>query len=188
MKSYKKMPKYLVGLLFCGLFLMLANGGFAQGRHGFRGPGFGKHHGGFGNIERLAGKLDLSENQVNTIKAERLKTQKQAIQLHADLQVARLELRDMMGDGKPDENKVKQQVEKMGELHTSLMLTRVQGRLKMKEILTEEQLGKLKEMRLEMRSRPDRKRGHSRMGRGGFGMLDEGDFLGPEEEMESDPF
>jgi|GEM_PF-2830816 len=188
MKNQKKTSRYLTGLLFCGFLLMQANISFAQGRHGFRGHGVARGHAGFGNVERLASRLDLTDDQVTAMNEERLKSQKQAIQLRADLQVARLELRDMMDDSKPDQNKVKQQVEKMGDLRTTLMLTRVQSHLKMKEVLTEEQRVKLKEMRMEMRRRPDRQKDHPRLRRGRFGMLDEEDLLIPEEEPDVELF
>ncbi len=140
-------PNLLVGLLFLGLAAIPTDVTLAQGKMGFGSHGFGKKHHGFGGIERLADKLELTEQQVSALKEDRLKREKEAIRLRADLQLARLELRQLMDDAKPDQNKVKQQVEKMGNLRTTMMLTRVQGQLKMKEVLSAEQLDKMKTLR-----------------------------------------
>ncbi len=167
--------KLLPILLLSGFLLGQTDSGFSQARHkGHRGA-FGGKHGGFGKIERLASELNLTDVQVATLKDQRTASQKDAIRLRADLEVARVELHELIDAAKPSENQVRQHVEKMGDFRTALMLNRVLGRLKMREVLTEEQFQKLKEMRNDAGKRRGKRGRHH--GRGmGFEGGDSPDF------------
>lgn len=102
-----------------------------------------------GNIERFSDELGLTEEQLTTIKEKQFQTKKEAIELRSKIQIARLELRNFLQSENPDENTIKQKVDKIGELRSNLMFTKAQSRLELKKTLTPEQLEKLKKLKRE---------------------------------------
>lgn len=136
MKAKLLMP---VVIIMLGVTALIAGEGREQKR-------FHRQHGGPGmfGIEMLADELKLTEQQLTQITEQRFARQKDAIQVRSKVQVAELELRNLMQAANPDENQVKGKVEEIGKLKTELRLNRVQGRLAFQKVLTAEQKETLK--------------------------------------------
>lgn len=120
---------------------------------------FGRQHGQMFGIEMLADELKLTEQQLAQIKEMRFARQKSAIQTRSKIQLAELDLRNLLQAENPDENQVKSKVEEIGKLKTELRLNRVQGRLEVQKVLTAEQKETLKtihKQRLQNRQNGDR--------------------------------
>ncbi len=99
------------------------------------------------NIEMLADELELTEDQVSQINELRFAAEKNAIATRSKIELAELELKKMMQDEQPDENKIKNKIEEIGKLKTELRWTQVQNHLKIKSLLTPEQQEKLKDLK-----------------------------------------
>ncbi|MFQ5677062.1 MAG: Spy/CpxP family protein refolding chaperone, partial [bacterium] len=120
-----------------------------------------RHHrqGGL-RLEVLAEELALSDEQISQLEEQRLATAKSAIEMRSKIQVAELELRQLMKDG--DENQIINKVKEIGNLKTDLRLNRVEGQLAMKKVLTAEQLEKLESLRKERFQNRGNRRGPNR--------------------------
>ena len=90
--------------------------------------------------------LDLSQEQKDQLKSLRSDGQKEMIQLRADMQVAKIELRELLGQKNPSQSKVDKTVASVTATQTKMTANRVQHKLAMNKILTEEQLKKLEKM------------------------------------------
>ena len=100
-------------------------------------------------IEMLADELKLTEQQLGQIKEQRFAIEKTAIQTRSKIQLAELELRNLLDAEKVDENLVKTKIEEIGKLRTERRITRVQGRLHLEKVLTPEQKVQLKAIHKE---------------------------------------
>ena len=120
-------------------------------------------------------ELDLTQVQKDKLKSMRTDNQKKMIQLRADMQVAHVELRELLSQKSPNLKSVDQVVAKMTLALSKIIVSRVQQKLAVNKILTDEQLQKLEEM--PKGHRRGGRRGH-RGGPGGgpgMGMSDEGE-------------
>ena len=123
----------------------------------------GKHH-------HIAGPrfeaLDLTQEQKHQLKSLRTENRKKMIKLKADMQLAHVELRELMSEKAPNQGKVDRTVEKMNAAHAEMTKIRVMAKLSLNKILTDEQRQKLKEMPKRRHRGGRHFRGHRR---GGFG-------------------
>jgi len=87
----------------------------------------------------------LTSEQKEKIKRTRLDSEIEKIRLKADLKIARLELRSLMGDEELDRADIYEKIEDIGELRVKLAKNRLDKRMALREILTKDQLEKLKE-------------------------------------------
>ncbi len=129
------------------VLMFAASAVFAQ--RGLEHKRFSRHHGQMFGIEMLADELKLTEQQLSQIKEQRFAREKNAIQTRSKIQLAELELRNLMQGDNPDENQGKGKIEEIGKLKTELRLNRVQGRLAVQKILTPEQKETLKTIQKE---------------------------------------
>ena len=107
----------------------------------------------------MAEQLGLSSDQEMKLRETRLETRKEAIELNAKVRILRLELRELLQADQPDQKTVQAKVEEIGKLRTRLEMTRLNGLLAAKSVLTAEQRDKLKELRKErLRRRFERPR------------------------------
>jgi Spy/CpxP family protein refolding chaperone len=130
------------------LVLMLAATAFAaqQGR----GPKhFNRHQPHMFGIEMLADELKLTEQQLAQIKEQRFAHEKSAIQTRSKIQLAELELRNLLDAAKVDESLVKSKIEEIGKLRTEMRFARVQAKLNVEKMLTPEQKTQLKTIHKE---------------------------------------
>jgi Spy/CpxP family protein refolding chaperone len=102
-------------------------------------------------------EFDLTETQKDQLKSLRTDAHKKMIQLRADAQLAHVELKELIHQKNPSQKFVDQAVDKVTAAQASMMKNRVQQKLSMNKILTDEKLQKLEEM----------PRGHRRGGRRG---------------------
>jgi Spy/CpxP family protein refolding chaperone len=105
-------------------------------------------------------KLDLTDEQSNSLKDIQYNFQKTVIGLRADMQSSRLELRHLMMQDKSDQKAIANLVDKIGETQKKLLKQQVDRKLAMKAILTPDQLKKFMQMR------GDRMEGRMGEGRG----------------------
>jgi len=117
---------------------------------GFCGMERGRHFQGPGRLLQLADKLDLTDQQVAEIKEKMEKSGLERIDKQAELKKAKLKLRHLKMNDAPD-NEILSAIEKVGKLQTEMRKQRFMHRSQMKDILTEAQQEKLKELRQEFR-------------------------------------
>ncbi len=166
------MNKVLVGLLSGFLLLVSATpnsfaqicspgvgpeGGFHGGGMPMMSPG-GQHgmmkHG--HHLWRLLAGLGLDEKQKEAVKAIRSRVAKDTIRKRADLEIARIDLKDALRKEQVDMGSVETILKKMASLQTEIRLSHIKSMEEIKALLTAEQKKKLKEMR-EMGPMADKK-------------------------------
>lgn len=117
-----------------------------MGRRGPKGPGMGQW---WENPEAVK-LLGLTEDKVNQIDDLALEHRKKLIDLRAKLEVARLELQDMIESNKSDGD-IRGQQEKVSKAQTEIQKSRIDLLLKIRALLDKDQQQKLKGMRARMR-------------------------------------
>jgi Spy/CpxP family protein refolding chaperone len=147
--------------------LVLALGITAVHARGHRG---GKHHFAGPRFE----ELDLTQEQKDQLKSLRTETQKKMIQLKADMQIAHVELKELLIQKNPNQDTVDKVVSRLSSAQAKMTESRVRQKLAVNKILTEEQFQKLEEM---PKGRRDRGR-HFRGRRGPGEMRHRGMGLG----------
>jgi Spy/CpxP family protein refolding chaperone len=127
--------------------------------------------------ERMAEFLDLSERQIDQIKELREEDRSQRVSLRKEMLRIRNEIQGEMLEDSPDINRLKKLAARKGEVRTQMEVARLEHRLAMRDILTEEQRDKMFMRRGHGRRGGFREGGHEfgrgRMGPGGgpgFGM------------------
>ncbi len=110
-----------------------------------RGPGFrdGLRAGHF-LWKKLMG-LGLSEKQIDALKAIRSRVVKDTIKKRADLELARVELRELLDKNAVDMSAVEANLKKAESVRTDLRLSHIKAMEEIKGILTPEQQKKLRE-------------------------------------------
>ncbi len=148
------------------ILALTAGAAFAQrGGHGFE-PGmdnFGSHkmmqkgqHGQFGpqgkrdgssHILRFADEINLSEEQRQTLKDLQFDFKLEQIDRQAEVKKAGVTLKALMRDDAAAEKDVFEAIDKASDLKADLHKMRYVHRKQMRDVLTEEQQTKLKELR-----------------------------------------
>ena len=137
----KRLPITLLAALFLAAWCFTAaEAGPGKGRRGHRGQDF---------IQAL----NPTAEQMEKIKSLRLEHAKQMAQLHANLEIAQLELRALMDEDAPKTANVKTRVAEVSRVRAQIMEKNIEMRLNMKSLLTPEQKEKLKELK-QQRPRP----------------------------------
>jgi Spy/CpxP family protein refolding chaperone len=133
-------------------------------------------------VQRKLLDAGLSQAQVDQIRKIHLDERKAAIRSRADLQVAKLELREMMEAPSVDQAAIAARVKQIGDLQTSLLRSRVDARLAARKVMTPEQFEKVRQMRHDGagRDRMPHPRG-PRRGEADFGDDPDMDELGDDE-------
>jgi len=119
-------------------------------------------------LERFAQELQLSEAQLAEVRNVQSETERQVVALRAKIQLAEIDLRNLMHDKEVDESAVLAKVSEIGNLKTEIRLQKVQAKLAINKLLTEEQRQQLQELERQRRKRPDRRRQKDGHLRGGF--------------------
>jgi Spy/CpxP family protein refolding chaperone len=150
--------------------------GFGGGEHmGMR--GFGRGRGEFGlarllNDPAIREKLGITAEQVGAIRKQESDFRKAEIRERADLEVKRVDLKDLLDAEKPDRAAIDSKLQEISTARLALEKSVVHFHLAMKEAITPEQREKLHQLMSERwrheggpgRSGP---RGEGRMGRHG---------------------
>ncbi len=149
----------LVALLVVGTSMMaLAEGPRGGGRG--HGQGQGGGHGEFGpemRIERMAKRLDLSEDQIASIKEIRENGRSDSQELRKQMLRLRNEKQGEMLKDDPSTKKVLALTTELGDLRTKMQTNRMANRLEVRKVLTPEQRDK---MLLAGKDRGKKGRGH----------------------------
>ncbi len=118
----------------------------------------------------LKARVGLSDAQIGQIQDLQYKADREKIDIHHELQKARLDLEQLMRVAKPDRAKVLGQVEKIGALETELKKNRVGLMLQIRTLVTPEQWQKMEALHAERKMRRQQRRMRRRMrGAGGPG-------------------
>jgi len=155
------------------LAVCLPGAAFAQGRGG--GPMMEKV---------LKDVVGLSDAQIGKIQDLQYKADREKIDIHHELQKARLDLEQMMRADKPNRSKVLGQVEKIGALETNLKKNRVGLMLDIRGLVTADQWQKMEALHAERKMRRQQRRMRRRMqgaGGPGAGAGPLNPFSGPDE-------
>lgn len=109
-----------------------------EGRGGHERRGRGHER----TVERLTKKLELTDEQVKSIKGVLTDARKKRIGLRADFRVARIELREMVSQESVDKAGVNAKVDAIAKIRGDMLRARTDAALAVREVLTPEQLAK----------------------------------------------
>jgi len=145
-----------------------------QGGWGHRHDGFGRdgrrghRHSGFTrllNDPAIRQQVGITDEQAATIRKQELDFRKTEIRGRADVEVKRLELKDLLAADKPDRAAIDAKLQEISAAQLSLQKTTIDYRLTMRDAITPAQRDKLRQL---MRDRWQRD-GHGRPGADGPG-------------------
>lgn len=129
------------------VFLAAVLGLTAASAQAFR-PG-GPGPGGEGQGHGLMTGLDLSGDQIEKLKTERLTKQKQMIKWDAELKTLHLDIKSESHKDQPNLAQVEKLARQIGELKGKMTATRVKSVIYLRSILTPEQKIKMDERQLD---------------------------------------
>ena len=115
--------------------------------------------------KRMKAGLELTPEQKERIMETRLNFQKDKIKLRADMKIAQLELKSLMREEELNRSEIYRKIDYIGNLKTQLAKNRVDQRMAIRDILTKEQLDKLKERKFRRSIRKklmQHRKGHQR--------------------------
>jgi periplasmic protein CpxP/Spy len=92
-------------------------------------------------------ELGLNDDQVSRLHKIGIDAEKASIQTRADMQLHRIELRELMRADNPDESAIMAKMDQINALQGKMEKARVQTMLSARSVLTADQLKKLKAMR-----------------------------------------
>ena len=97
-----------------------------------------------GDIDHLlqSPELELAQEQREKLKAVQGEFEKSAVLIRAELKVKRMELEELLKADAVDKGKIEAAVKGISDLNGRLLLEGTMTRLKVREVLTSEQLGK----------------------------------------------
>jgi Spy/CpxP family protein refolding chaperone len=101
---------------------------------------------GGGHAMHIFSKLGLDDNQSKEVKAIAFKMQKDMVRKQADAKIARIELREILGNDQVDVKVAETKVKQIASLKAEAAMIRIQGIEDIKAKLTPEQKKKLSEM------------------------------------------
>jgi Spy/CpxP family protein refolding chaperone len=133
------MKKILITILAVALVATLVISALAQ-KHG---------KGVYAPLRFLKEEVELTDQQKEEIKDIIVETQKEKIQLKADLEIAKLELHELMTADTPNRNEIDKKIDEMSELHKSLFKNEIYRKLDIRGKLTDEQWETVKEFWFE---------------------------------------
>ena len=105
------------------------------------------------NLERLAYRLNMTEEQRAEAKAILDDSRQQMVELRDRMRANRDQIRDLTLQPDFDEAAVRSVADEQGDLKAEMIVLRARQRSEMKAVLTEEQRARLNEMRKEKRQR-----------------------------------
>jgi Spy/CpxP family protein refolding chaperone len=143
---------------------------------------WGHGHGGFGrdgrtgrrrfafarllNDPSIRQQVGITDAQAATIRKQELDFRKTEIRGRADLEVKRIDLKDLLAADKPDRTAINAKLQEIGAAQLSLQKSAIDYRLTMRDAITPAQRDKLRQV---MRDRWQRSGGPGRAGRQGGG-------------------
>lgn len=134
--------KKLVLLLSVVLLVGMSVSAYAVNKKGMAGRGM---HGEQMMAEKFEA-LGLDEKQKETVKAIHLKTKKEMIRKKADIDVAQVELKEMLGQDTVDLQAAEAKVKQIESLKSDMKMTHIRTREEVKKVLTPDQKKKFASM------------------------------------------
>lgn len=95
----------------------------------------------------IAEELGLSDEQKEKIRQIRQEARKQAIAHRAKVQLAHIELQELVQADNPDQNKINAKISEVSKLHETGMRNRIATQLDVQKVFTPEQRKKAQELR-----------------------------------------
>ncbi|MCJ7458141.1 MAG: periplasmic heavy metal sensor [candidate division Zixibacteria bacterium] len=92
--------------------------------------------------------LGLSPEHKEKVKSIAFEGRKEEIRLHSDLEIANLELRELLHQEKLDKAKINRKLDEIGALRTKLEKAKVDQLMAFRDVLTKEQIQSFRERRL----------------------------------------
>lgn len=138
--------KKVFGLaVLCLAFAFTAFAMPGGGPEGGPGMGAGGPHAGMGPdiIAQAMDELDLSKEQVAKLREMQSKSKREMIPIHAEMQVASLDIQDELAKDKPDQAKIDAAIDRLNDSAKKMMKFKIGNMLEAKKILTKEQFDKL---------------------------------------------
>lgn len=89
--------------------------------------------------EKMSGKLNLSDTQKKQIEEMRTALQRNTVQLRSKIQLARIDLRELLRSDDPDKSAIEKKMNDIGQLQTELKILKISHWLDIRKILTPEQ-------------------------------------------------
>lgn len=139
MKKLNLIFSLVLFLLLLGAPLALAQMGCMQ----MKGEGMS-----CGMMEK-ADELGLTAEQQAKIKTIHLEAKKEEIRSKADIELAELDLKQLMMADTPNQDQIMKAVDNLGLLKTKMSKAEIKTKLAVRQVLTKEQLAKWKEMKKE---------------------------------------
>jgi len=107
-----------------------------------------------GCCERHAGDLGLSGDELASLKSIRTAYRRAMIKKRAEMQLARMDLREILDAEPVDFDRAKQKLSEMSSLRLQMQLEGLRALKKMTKVLSSEQRKKLKQLRAECHGKP----------------------------------
>jgi Spy/CpxP family protein refolding chaperone len=115
-------------------------------QHRSMSPGF-RHLGGPDHFVNMAQQLELTEKQVEDLKALQSNQEKMAIEMRAKIEIAQVELKDLMDRDMIDFGKIRTKISQISDMKKEMHLARWSGIERSHRLLTPEQMEKAKILR-----------------------------------------
>jgi len=116
-------------------------GGMCRGHFGMMGMGQG--------ILRLKEELNLTPQQVDSLKSMFFSRRKDFIKKRADIEIAEIELKQLFSAKNPDLNQIETKIRQIEKMKTDARIDAVKTFFEAKKILTPEQVQKLENLKKE---------------------------------------
>ncbi len=97
------------------------------------------------SLEALQGEIGLNDQQVAEIRRIHSEARKASIRRHADLQIARLELHELLAAATVDETRIAARVKAISDLQAAAFKERTETQLAIRRLVTAEQYQKLQQ-------------------------------------------
>ena len=135
-------------------YAMPSGEGYEKCMHGKHGKGYGEKHGRRGfDIDRMAEKLNLSDEQRTSMQAIIDESKPEITALREKMRETRKQLKQLAHTNPYNEAEVRKLADAQGDLKAEMIVLRMQQRSKISNVLTEEQRTQMKEMREKRHSR-----------------------------------
>ncbi|MCD4814642.1 periplasmic heavy metal sensor [bacterium] len=92
-----------------------------------------------GGPSGMISQLNLTKEQIDLLKKEKLKKRKTMIQQHSTLELLQIDLAEEVGRDNPNMGKIEKMAKKIGDIHGQMTAERVKSIIYLRSILTDEQ-------------------------------------------------
>ena len=133
---------------------IMPNANWRRGRMGMRGRGMGRREFGLGrllNDPNVRQQLGVTADQAAKIRQQESDFRKTEIRNRADLQIKRMDLKDLLSADKPDRSAIDSKLQEISAAQLAVEKSAIDFRLTMRDALTPAQRQKLQQMMRQRR-------------------------------------